>query len=65
MAERLYGLRHARLSIWLNAGVAPARVAEWAGNSVPLLLRVYARRFTYPEQTALGRIESCRTKAGG
>lgn len=40
LAERPYDLRHARLSTWLNAGVAPAQVAEWAGNSVPVLLRV-------------------------
>lgn len=39
LAERPYDLRHARLSTWLNTGVAPAQVAEWAGNSVPVLLR--------------------------
>ena len=43
LAERPYDLRHARLSTWLNAGVAPAQVAEWAGNSVAVLLRVYAK----------------------
>ena len=37
LAERPYDLRHARLSTRLNAGVAPAQVAEWAGNSVPVL----------------------------
>ena len=52
-----YDLRHARLSTWLNAGVAPAQVAEWAGNSVPVLLRVYAKCLTDSEQTALRRIE--------
>lgn len=34
LAERPYDLRHARLSTWLNAGIAPPQVAEWAGNSV-------------------------------
>jgi len=57
LAERPYDLRHARLSTWLNAGVAPAQVAEWAGNSVPVLLRVYAKCLTDSEQTALRRIE--------
>jgi integrase len=42
-AERPYHLRHARLSTWLNAAVAHAQVAEWASNSVPVLLRVYAK----------------------
>lgn len=36
-------LRHACLSTWLNGGVAPAQVAEWAGHSVEVLLRTYAR----------------------
>jgi hypothetical protein len=34
LAEVPYDLRHARQSIWLAAGVNPAQVAEWAGNSV-------------------------------
>ena len=53
---------HARLSTWLNAGVAPAQVAEWAGNSVPVLLRVYAKCLTDSEQTALRRIEEAEAK---
>jgi integrase len=57
LGERPYDLRHARLSTWLNAGVAPAQVAEWAGNSVPVLLRVYAKCLADSEQTALRRIE--------
>ncbi|MFS4095847.1 hypothetical protein [Streptomyces sp. AF1A] len=28
---------------WLNDGIPPAQVAEWAGNSVAVLLAVYAR----------------------
>jgi integrase len=34
MAKRAYHLRHACVSTWLNGGVAPTRVAEWAGHSV-------------------------------
>jgi integrase len=35
-------LRHACLSTWLNGGVYPAQVAEWAGHGVDVLLRIYA-----------------------
>ena len=43
LARRPYDLRHAAVSTWLNAGVAPAQVAEWAGHSVHVLLTVYAK----------------------
>ncbi len=65
LAERPYDLRHARLSTWLNAGVAPAQVAEWAGNSVPVLLRVYAKCLTDSEQTALKRIKDAEAEPDG
>ena len=43
LADRPYALRHAAVSMWLNAGVAPTDVAERAGHSVEVLLRVYAK----------------------
>jgi hypothetical protein len=43
LARQPYDLRHACLSTWLNGGVAPTQVAEWAGHSVEVLLRVYAK----------------------
>jgi integrase len=43
LAKRPYDLRHAAVSTWLNAGVPPTRVAEWAGQSVEVLLRIYAK----------------------
>ncbi|MFE7596302.1 tyrosine-type recombinase/integrase [Streptomyces sp. NPDC057494] len=43
LGRRVYDLRHTCLTNWLNAGVPPATVAEWAGNSVPVLLSTYAR----------------------
>jgi integrase len=43
LGRRPYDLRHACLSRWLNGGVAPAQVAEWAGHSVEVLLRTYVR----------------------
>ncbi|MFI2423384.1 site-specific integrase [Streptomyces sp. NPDC018955] len=41
--RRVYDNRHRRLTKWLNDGVPPAQVAEWAGNSVAVLLATYAR----------------------
>lgn len=38
-----YSLRHAAVSTWLRAIGDPAQVAEWAGHSVLVLLRVYAK----------------------
>ena len=42
LARRPYDLRHACLSTGLNGGVYPTQVAEWAGHSVDMLLRIYA-----------------------
>ncbi|MEU3523479.1 hypothetical protein AB0E62_06360 [Streptomyces sp. NPDC038707] len=39
----MYDIRHTRLTKWLNDGIPPAQVAEWAGNSVAVLLATYAR----------------------
>ena len=41
LARRPYDLRHAALSLWLNAGAAPAQIAQRAGHSVTMLLAVY------------------------
>ena len=43
LARRPYDLRHAAVSTWLNGGVPATQVAEWAGHSVMVLLRVYAK----------------------
>lgn len=57
LARRPYDLRHACVSTWLNAGVPPAQVAEWAGHGVEVLLRVYAKCVDGDDQVALRRIE--------
>jgi len=41
-ARRPYDLRHAALSLWLNAGGDPAQIAARAGHSVAVLLTVYS-----------------------
>ncbi|MEV0570671.1 tyrosine-type recombinase/integrase [Dactylosporangium sp. NPDC050588] len=56
LAKRPYDLRHACLSTWLNAGVPPTQVADWAGNSVKVLLEVYAKCLDGETATALNRI---------
>jgi integrase len=43
LAKTPYDLRHAAVSTWLNGGVPPTTVAEWAGHSVEVLLRIYAK----------------------
>lgn len=43
LARRPYDLRHAAVSTWLAAGVPVAEVAERAGHTVEVLLKVYAR----------------------
>ncbi|GAA2330153.1 hypothetical protein GCM10009854_01180 [Saccharopolyspora halophila] len=57
LAKRPYDLRHACVSMWLNAGVEPPRVAEWAGHSVRVLLEVYAKCLDSGEQLARQRVE--------
>lgn len=58
LAARPYDLRHACVSTWLNAGVPPTQVAEWAGHSVNVLLRVYAKCVYGQEELALRRIDA-------
>ncbi|WP_152364916.1 tyrosine-type recombinase/integrase [Microlunatus speluncae] len=43
IAARPYDLRHAAVSTWLNSGIGPTQVAEWAGHSVDVLLKIYAK----------------------
>jgi integrase len=58
LAKRPYDLRHAAVSTWLNAEVPPTQVAEWAGHSVDVLLRVYAKCVCGQEDVAKARIEA-------
>ncbi|MFB7630429.1 tyrosine-type recombinase/integrase [Streptomyces sp. NPDC056149] len=55
--KRVYDLRHTCLTTWLNNGIPPAQVAEWAGNSVPVLLAIYARCIVGQLDDYLKRIE--------
>ncbi|MGV9386072.1 tyrosine-type recombinase/integrase [Nonomuraea sp. NPDC003707] len=56
LAKRIYDLRHACVSTWLNAGVPATQVAEWAGHSVDVLLRIYAKCIVGQDEAAKRRI---------
>ena len=58
MGKRVYDLRHTCLTNWLNSGVPAPKVAEWAGNSVPVLLSVYARCISGQDDDLKKRIEA-------
>ena len=58
LARRPYDLRHACVSLWLNAGVPATQVAEWAGHSVHVLLKVYAKCIDGQDEAARRRIEA-------
>jgi integrase len=58
MGRRVYDLRHTRLTEWVNAGIPPAEVAAWAGNSVEVLLRIYALCIDGQQEEYRRRIET-------
>jgi integrase len=58
LARRPYDLRHACVSTWLAAGIQPARVAEWAGHSIAVLMQVYARCLDGGEQHARSQLDA-------
>jgi len=56
LAARPYDLRHAAVSLWLNAGVPAPTVARRAGHPVEVLLRVYATCIDGEDELANTRI---------
>jgi len=57
LARRPYDLRHAAVSTWLNGGVPATQVAEWAGHSVNVMLRVYAKCIAGQDDALRRRVE--------
>lgn len=57
LAKRPYDLRHTCVSTWLNAGVSETLVAQWAGHSVAVLKKVYAKCLVGEEDRAKRQIE--------
>ena len=56
LARHPYDLRHAAVSTWLNATNDAALVAAWAGHSVGVLHRVYAKCIAGKEAENMRRI---------
>lgn len=56
LASDPYDLRHAAVSTWLAAGLSPAEVAERAGHTVDVLLKVYAKVLDGQRETSNQRI---------
>jgi hypothetical protein len=52
-----YDLRHAAVSTWLNTGISPTQVAEWAGQSPEVLWRNYAKCLASGEAELRRRME--------
>jgi integrase len=57
LAKRPYDLRHAAVSTWLTGGVPPTTVAQWAGHSVEVLLKIYAKCLDGGETVARLRVQ--------
>lgn len=57
LARRPYDLRHAAISLWLNAGVPATEVARRAGHGVAVLLAVYANCIDGQDDAVNERIE--------
>lgn len=60
LMARPYDLRHSCISEWLADVGDPAVVAEWAGHTVAVLLRVYAKFIDGREEAARKRIQQAR-----
>ena len=58
LAGTPYDLRHAAVSTWLNGGVPPTRVALWAGHSVEILLKIYAKCLDGGEEELRRRVQA-------
>lgn len=58
LARTPYDLRHAAVSTWLNAGIPPTKVAEWAGHSVEILLKIYAKCLDGGEEDLRRRMDA-------
>jgi integrase len=65
LARRPYDLRHAALTVWLNASAAPAQVAARAGNSVHVLGSVYVHCVDGQEDIINRRIEEALDAGSG
>jgi hypothetical protein len=57
LLRRPYDLRHSGVTRRLNSGTPATEVAAWAGHSVEVLMRVYARCMTGLEDVWIARMD--------
>ena len=57
LMKRPYDLRHSGVTWRLNSGLPATEVAAWAGHSVEVLTRVYARCVVGLEGVWIGRMD--------
>jgi len=57
LLQRPYDLRHSGVTWRLNSGVPPTEVAAWAGHSVEVLMRTYAKCMTGMEEVWIARMD--------
>jgi integrase len=58
LAKRPYDLRHTAVSTWLNGGISLTQVAQWAGQPVEVLLRIYAKCLDGGDEQLRRRVQS-------
>ena len=58
LMRRPYDLRHSGITWRLNSGIPPTEIAAWAGHSVEMFLRVYARCVAGMEDVWIARMEA-------
>jgi integrase len=58
LLRRPYDLRHSGITWRLNSGVPATEIAAWAGHSVEMLLRVYARCVAGMEDVWIARMDA-------
>lgn len=58
LAKTPYHLRHAAVSTWLAGGVPPKRVAEWAGHSIEVLYKIYAKCLDGEDELLRQRVDA-------
>lgn len=56
LLQRPYDLRHSGVTWRLNSGVPPNEVAAWAGHSVEVLMRTYAKCMTGMDDVWIARM---------
>lgn len=56
--RRPYDLRHSGITWRLNSGIPATEIAAWAGHSVEMLMRVYARCVAGMEDVWIARMDA-------